>query len=114
MLTLFKARVTVDEEPAVLDTTMFVTTVVVADGTVYSVVPVLVVAAARDSTLVVVAISYYLPYIQAPMSVMSTMSCSYPLASSDACVADTILVKPLIVVTVEPEPIDVEPSVGAE
>ena len=42
------------------------------------------------------------------------MSTSYPLASSDAYVADTILVKPLIVVTVAPEPIDVEPIVGAE
>jgi len=99
---------------AVFVTTILVTIAVVADGTVYNVVVVVVDAAPLYSTLVVVAISYYLPYIQAPMSVMSTISCSYPLASRDACVADTILVKPLIVVTVAPEPIDVEPNVGAE
>jgi hypothetical protein len=55
-----KARVNVPEDPAVLATTMFVTTAVVADGTVYKVVAVLVDAAVLASTLLVVAISYYL------------------------------------------------------
>jgi len=107
-----RASVNVPAVPAVLVITILVTTVVVAEGTVYS-VPDDVANAPRPNALVVVAISYYLSYIQAPMSVMSTISCSYPLASSDAYVVDTILVKPLIVVTVAPEPIDVEPSVGA-
>jgi hypothetical protein len=62
MLTLSNATVTVDAVAAVLDTTMFETTVVVADGTVYSVVPVLVVNAVRANALVTVAISYYLSY----------------------------------------------------
>jgi hypothetical protein len=47
-------------EPVGLQITMLVITVVVEDGVVYRVV-VDVDAAVRDSTLVVVAISYYLP-----------------------------------------------------
>ena len=45
---------------------------------------------------------------------MSVMSISLELESRDANVADTSLVKPFIVVTVVPEAISVEPSVGAE
>ena len=62
MLVPFNANVKVAEDVAVFVTTMLVTTVVVADGTVYNVVPVDVVAAPRNSALVVVAISYYLSY----------------------------------------------------
>jgi hypothetical protein len=50
--------VNVEDDAAVLATTMFVTTVVVAEGTVYKVV-LDVAAAVRASTLVVVAINYY-------------------------------------------------------
>ena len=59
MFTPSKAIVAVDADAAVFDITMFVTTAVVEDGTVYKVV-LDVVAAVRASTLVVVAISYYL------------------------------------------------------
>ena len=62
-----KASVNVPADPAVFETTIFETTVVVDDGTVYSVVAVFVVAAVLDSALVTVgiyysfvAISYYL------------------------------------------------------
>lgn len=48
------------------------------------------------------------------MMFMSVMSISLELESSDAYVADTSLVNPFIVVTVVPEAISVEPSVGAE
>lgn len=48
------------------------------------------------------------------MMFMSVMSISLELESRDANVADTSLVNPLIVVTVVPEAISVEPSVGAE
>jgi hypothetical protein len=55
----FRFSVKVPAEPAVLVTTISVTTEVVADGTVYSVV-LLVEAAPRNIALEVVAISYYL------------------------------------------------------
>jgi hypothetical protein len=45
---------------------------------------------------------------------MSVISISFESASRDAYVAVTNLVRPLIVVTVVPEAISVEPSVGAE
>lgn len=48
------------------------------------------------------------------MMFMSVMSISLESESSDANVADTSLVKPFNVVTVVPEDISVEPSVGAE
>jgi len=57
--TPLSAMVNVPAEPAVLVTPMLVTTVVVDAGTVYRVVDD-VAAAVRASTLVVVAISYYL------------------------------------------------------
>jgi hypothetical protein len=57
--TPFRPSVNVAAEPAVLVTTMLVTTVVVDAGTVYRVV-LDVAAAVRASALVVVAISYYL------------------------------------------------------
>jgi hypothetical protein len=56
-----RPNVNVLADPEVFVTVIFVTTVVVADGTVYSVVPTVVVAAPRKSALVVVvAINYYL------------------------------------------------------
>jgi hypothetical protein len=57
--TSFSNSVNVPDDPAVFVTAIFETTVVVADGTVYSVV-LLVAAAVRASIFVVVAISYYL------------------------------------------------------
>jgi len=48
------------------------------------------------------------------MMFMSVISISLEFASRDAYVAVTNLVRPLIVVTVVPEAISVEPSVGAE
>ena len=55
-----KERVKVPAVPAVFTTTMFVTTVVVDVGTVYSVVDTVVVAAPRNKVFDTVAISYYL------------------------------------------------------
>jgi hypothetical protein len=52
-------RVNVYAEEPVLVTAIFVTIVVVDDGTVYSTVVVVVVAAPRNSALDVVAINYY-------------------------------------------------------
>jgi hypothetical protein len=57
--TEFSAIVNVDDVAALFSITILLITVVVADGTVYRVVPVLVVAAPLKRTLVVVAISYY-------------------------------------------------------
>jgi hypothetical protein len=57
-----RAIVNVPAVPAVLVTAMLVTIVVVEEGTVYRVVPTVVVAAPRNSTLVFVAISYYLSF----------------------------------------------------
>ena len=48
------------------------------------------------------------------MIVIVSRSTSYPLASSVVNTSDRIFVSPTIVVTVAPEAIDVEPSVGAE
>lgn len=48
------------------------------------------------------------------MMFMSVMSISLESESSDAYVADTSLVNPSTVVTVVPDAISVEPSVGAE
>ncbi len=47
------------------------------------------------------------------MMFMSVISISFEFASSDAYVTVTNLVRPLIVVTVVPEDMSVEPSVGA-
>jgi hypothetical protein len=54
--------VNVPAVPAVLVIAILVTIVVVEEGTVYRVVPTVVVAAPRNSALVVVAISYYLSF----------------------------------------------------
>jgi hypothetical protein len=59
--TPFRPSVNVAADAAVFVTTILVTTVVVDAGTVYS-VPLDVAAAALASTLVVVAISYYLSF----------------------------------------------------
>jgi hypothetical protein len=59
-LTPARERVKVLSESDVFTTTIFVTTVVVADGTVYRVVVVVVVAAPRNKVFDTVAISYYL------------------------------------------------------
>jgi hypothetical protein len=48
------------------------------------------------------------------MMPMSVLSISFESASSDAYVVDTSFVKPSTVVTVVPDAISVEPSVGAE
>jgi hypothetical protein len=48
------------------------------------------------------------------MMFMSVTSISFEFASRDAYVADTSFIKPSSVVTVVPEDISVEPSVGAE
>ena len=64
--TPFRPSVNVAAELAVLVTTMLVTTVVVDAGTVYS-VALDVAAAVRASTLVVVAISYYLSFRVRPL-----------------------------------------------
>jgi len=58
-----RAMVKVPEELAVLVITMLVTTAVVAEGTVYKVVEVVVVAAPRNKVLDIVAINYYLPIV---------------------------------------------------
>jgi hypothetical protein len=55
-----KPIVKVCADPDVLETTMFVTTAVVADGTAYNCVVVVAVAAPLNICLVVVAINYYL------------------------------------------------------
>jgi hypothetical protein len=59
-LVLPRPKVKVPLELSVLVTTMLVTTAVVAEGTVYRVVEVVVVAAPRNKVLDIVAISYYL------------------------------------------------------
>jgi len=48
------------------------------------------------------------------MMFMSAMSCSYEFASKDVNAFERSFVKPIKVVLVEPEAIDVEPSVGAK
>ena len=68
--TPFRPRVNVPADAAVLVTTMLLTTVVVAEGTVYRVVDV-VAAAVRARTLVTVAISYYLSFRVRPLEVVS-------------------------------------------
>jgi hypothetical protein len=57
-----RERLNVPAVPAVLVTTIFVITAVVEEGTVYRVV-LDVAAAVRARALVVVAISYYLPFL---------------------------------------------------
>jgi hypothetical protein len=57
------AKVNVWADAEVLVATMFVTTVVVEEGTVYKVVAVFVVAAPLNNTLVVVGILYNAPII---------------------------------------------------
>jgi hypothetical protein len=47
------------------------------------------------------------------MMFMSPISCSYEFASKDVNATERSFVNPTKVVLVEPEPIDVEPSVGA-
>jgi hypothetical protein len=70
--TPFRFSVNVAAVAAVFATAILVTIVVVADGTVYSVVLV-VAAAVRARALDVVAINYYLPYSE---SIASTMAVS--------------------------------------
>ena len=65
-----RASVNVPAVPAVLVITILVTTVVVAEGTVYS-VPDDVANAPRPNALVVVAISYYLSFRVRPLEGVS-------------------------------------------
>ena len=99
--------VNVPAEPAVLLITILVTTVVVVEGTVYSVADD-VANAPRPSALVTVAISYY-PFVQiAPIRMSVNSSLILPVLLS------TTSVNPEIVVIVTPDVTTVVPSVGAE